>query len=66
MSSVIGEYFTAAAIYEWVIALIYAFFVWSFAIDFIPAVRMRHYASTETEVEMAIAMDGREEPALRD
>ena len=43
---------------EWVIALIYAFYVWSFAIDFIPAVRTRHYASKETEVEMAMAMEG--------
>jgi hypothetical protein len=42
---------------EWVIALIYAFYVWSFAIDFIPAVRTRHYASKETELEMATAME---------
>jgi hypothetical protein len=27
--------------------------VWSFCIDFIPAVRRNHYASKETELEMA-------------
>jgi hypothetical protein len=66
VSSAIGEYYTAAAICKWVIALIYAVYIWSFAINFILVVRTRHYASTETEVEMAIAMDGSEEPALRD
>jgi hypothetical protein len=27
--------------------------VWSFCIDFIPAVRTKHYASKETSIEMA-------------
>ncbi len=52
------SHYTAAAVCEWVIALIYALYVWSFAIDFIPAVRTRHYASKETEIEMAMAMEG--------
>ncbi|KAN0095719.1 Frag1/DRAM/Sfk1 family domain containing protein [Hyaloscypha variabilis] len=51
------EHYNGAAVCEWVIALIYAFYVWSFAIDFIPAVRTRHYASKETELEMATAME---------
>jgi hypothetical protein len=51
------KHYNGAAVCEWVIALIYAFYVWSFAIDFIPAVRTRHYASKETEVEMAMAME---------
>ncbi|KAH8791047.1 Frag1/DRAM/Sfk1 family-domain-containing protein [Hyaloscypha finlandica] len=51
------DHYNAAAVCEWVIALIYAFYVWSFAIDFIPAVRTRHYASKETELEMATAME---------
>jgi hypothetical protein len=38
--------------------------VWSFAIDFIPAVRTRHYASKETELEMATTME--EESRQRD
>jgi hypothetical protein len=41
---------------EWVIALVYTLYVWSFAIDFIPAVGMKHYGSQETEVEMGTAM----------
>lgn len=51
------EYYNGAAVCEWVIALIYAFFVWSFAIDFIPAVRTKHYKSKETMLEMATAME---------
>lgn len=31
-----------AAILEWVISLIYIFYVWSFIIDFLPAVRTRN------------------------
>lgn len=49
--------YNRAAILEWIIALIYAFFVWSFAVDFLPAVRTKHYASKETEVEMGMAME---------
>ena len=48
--------YNSAALVEWTIALIYTFYVWSFAIDFIPAVRTKHFGSEETEVEMASAM----------
>lgn len=51
------DHYNGAAVCEWVVALIYAFYVWSFAIDFLPAVRTGHYASKETQLEMAAAMD---------
>lgn len=38
---------------EWIIALFYAFYVWSFAIDFIPAVRTKNSQGRETELEAA-------------
>ncbi|KKY16703.1 putative sfk1-like membrane protein [Diplodia seriata] len=44
-----------AAILEWVIALIYACYVWSFAIDFIPALRTKHHHSKESAIAMAEA-----------
>lgn len=47
------EHYTSAAICEWVIALVYSFYVWSFAIDFIPAVKTKNYESRETELEAA-------------
>jgi len=50
------EEYNSAAICEWVIALIYAFYVWSFAIDFIPAVKTKDgWESRETDVEAATA-----------
>lgn len=48
--------YNRAAIVEWTIALIFTFYVWSFAIDFIPAVRTAHYRSKETKIEMGEAM----------
>ncbi|EKD19346.1 uncharacterized protein L3040_009214 [Drepanopeziza brunnea f. sp. 'multigermtubi'] len=45
--------YNAAAVCEWIVAFIYTFYVWSYAIDFIPAVRTEHYASKETVVAMA-------------
>lgn len=39
---------------EWVIALIFTFYVLSFFIDFIPAVRTNHHQSRETSVEMGL------------
>jgi hypothetical protein len=51
------KHYNSAAVVEWVISFIYTFYVWSFAIDFIPAVRTKHYASKMTEVEMATAME---------
>ncbi len=50
-------HYNSAAVCEWTISLIYTFYVWSFAIDFIPAIRTRHYASKETELEKATAME---------
>lgn len=47
------KHYNSAAVCEWVIALIYTFYVWSFCIDFIPAVRTKHYASKATSIEMA-------------
>ncbi|KAF7857913.1 hypothetical protein EAF04_009270 [Stromatinia cepivora] len=52
------SWWNTAAILEWIIALIYTFYVWSFTIDFIPAVRTKHYSSGDTEAEMAMAMEG--------
>ncbi|KAF2003403.1 hypothetical protein P154DRAFT_520010 [Amniculicola lignicola CBS 123094] len=43
----------AAAVLEWVIAFIYFFYVLSFFIDFMPAVRTKHHQSRETEMDMA-------------
>ncbi|KAH6710834.1 Frag1/DRAM/Sfk1 family-domain-containing protein [Leptodontidium sp. MPI-SDFR-AT-0119] len=49
--------YNPAAVCEWVISLIYTFYVWSYAIDFIPAIRTKHYASKETEIDMAEGME---------
>ncbi|KAF2810420.1 uncharacterized protein BDZ99DRAFT_462994 [Mytilinidion resinicola] len=43
-----------AAVLEWIIALIYFFFVLSFFIDFMPAVRTKHHQSHETEMDVAL------------
>ncbi|TAQ84498.1 hypothetical protein B7494_g7179 [Chlorociboria aeruginascens] len=43
----------AGAIVEWTIAFIFTFYVWSFAIDFIPAVRHGQFVSEETVLDMA-------------
>lgn len=45
--------YNAAAVLEWAIAFIYFFYVLSFFIDFMPAVRTKHYQSRETEMDMA-------------
>ncbi|KAK0112882.1 hypothetical protein ONS95_014603 [Cadophora gregata] len=37
--------YNPAAVCEWFLSFIYTFNVWSYAIDFIPAVRRQHYAS---------------------
>jgi len=49
----LGHY-NRAAILEWVIALVYTFFVLSFFMDFIPAVRTKHHQSSETEDQIAM------------
>jgi hypothetical protein len=48
-------HYNAAAVCEWIVALIYTFYVWSFALDFIPAVKTKHFESQETELEAATA-----------
>lgn len=44
--------YNPAAVIEWTISLIFTFYVWSFAIDFIPAVRVEHYRNKANDVEM--------------
>jgi len=48
-----GKY-NAAAVLEWVIALIYFFYVLSFFIDFMPAVRTKNHQSRATEMDVAL------------
>jgi len=43
----------AAAVLEWVIAFIFFFYVLSYALDFLPALRTKHHRSGETEMDMA-------------
>jgi hypothetical protein len=43
----------AAAVLEWTIAFIYFFYVLSFFMDFMPAVRSKNHQSHETEMNMA-------------
>jgi len=43
----------AAAVLEWVIAFIFFFYVLSFFMDFMPAVRSKNHQSHETEMNMA-------------
>ncbi|KAL1595890.1 hypothetical protein SLS60_009580 [Paraconiothyrium brasiliense] len=43
----------AAAVLEWTIAFIFFFYVLSFFIDFMPAVRSKHHQSRETEMDVA-------------
>lgn len=32
------DHYTAAAVCEWLVSLIYTFYVWTFALDFLPAI----------------------------
>jgi hypothetical protein len=50
------SHWNEAAVVEWVIAFIYAFFVWSFAIDFLPATRKRQYTSKDAKAELGMTM----------
>jgi hypothetical protein len=50
--------YNTAAILEWTIAFIYFFYVLSFFIDFMPAVRTKHHQSSETEMDMARTESG--------
>lgn len=45
--------YNVAATLEWAIAFIYFFYVLSFFMDFMPAVRTKHHQSYETEMNMA-------------
>jgi hypothetical protein len=45
--------YNTAAVLEWVIAFIYFFYVLSFFIDFMPAIRSKHHQSRETEMDVA-------------
>lgn len=48
--------YNPAAVVEWTISLIFTFYMWSFAIDFIPAVRVAHYRDKEAETKTGPAM----------
>jgi len=41
-----------AAIFEWIVAFVFTFYILSFFVDLIPAVRGKHYASKQTAMEM--------------
>ncbi|KAF2440921.1 hypothetical protein P171DRAFT_85558 [Karstenula rhodostoma CBS 690.94] len=47
------ELYDTAAVLEWTIAFIFFFYVISFFIDFMPAIRSKHHQSRETEMDMA-------------
>jgi D-alanyl-lipoteichoic acid acyltransferase DltB (MBOAT superfamily) len=52
------DHYNSAAVMEWIVALIYTFYVWSFAIDFIPIITIKiGYKTRETEVEAATEME---------
>lgn len=48
-----GRY-NPAAVLEWVISFVFFFYVLSFFIDFMPAVRSRHHQSRETKMDVAL------------
>lgn len=45
--------YNVAAVLEWVVAFIYCFYVLSFFIDFLPALRTKNHQSKQTEMQMA-------------
>ncbi|KZM23107.1 hypothetical protein ST47_g5693 [Ascochyta rabiei] len=49
----IYDYYNVAAVFEWIIAFVYTWYVLSFFIDFLPAVRGKHHQSYQTEMQMA-------------
>lgn len=57
------DHYNGAAVCEWVVAFIFTFYVWSFAIDFIPAVKSKHHRHEKTESEAAtdVAMEEQNE-----
>lgn len=50
--------YNTAAILEWVVAFIFFFYVLSFFIDFMPAVRSKHHQSKQTEMNMQTQAHG--------
>lgn len=48
------SHYNAAAVLEWIIAFVFFFYVLSFFIDFLPAVRTKHHQSRETEMDVAL------------
>ncbi|CAI6341425.1 unnamed protein product [Periconia digitata] len=52
------KHYNTAAILEWTIAFVYFFYVLSFFIDFMPAIRSKNYQSNATEMDMARAEGG--------
>jgi len=52
------RHYNTAAVLEWTIAFVYFFYVLSFFIDFMPAVRTKHHQSRETEMDVARAEGG--------
>ena len=47
------DYWNVAAVFEWTIAFVYTWYVLSFFIDFLPAVRTKNGQSYQTEMQMA-------------
>jgi hypothetical protein len=47
-----------AAVLEWTVSFIFFFYVLSYFIDFMPAVRTKHHQSHATEMDMAVAENG--------
>lgn len=45
--------FNVAAVLEWVVAFLFGFYVISFFVDFLPAIRTKHHQSSQTEIQMA-------------
>ncbi|KAF2876248.1 Frag1/DRAM/Sfk1 family-domain-containing protein [Massariosphaeria phaeospora] len=58
--------YNAAAVLEWTVAFIYFFYVLSFFIDFMPAVRSKGRQSRTTEMDMATAETGMGDGAADD
>ncbi len=52
MENTRGKY-NVAAVIEWIIAFVFTFFVVSFAVDFVPALRSRQGHTEATQIGMA-------------
>ena len=53
-----------AAVLEWTVSFIYCFYVLSFFIDFLPALRTKHHQSKQTEMQML--EEGGSQPPMGD